>query len=129
MFHVPRVWHSLPVTPLEAICGWADDFSDDERSFQGGREFMHAVGPLDASKDEVANDEGSFLNDAIMKASKLLVVTSLSHDSNKPLFFMVIEVDPTCLLDFSLFVELDAWSSKGDVDGYYGFRSVDQKEG
>jgi hypothetical protein len=53
MFHVPRVWHSLLVTPLEAICGWADDFRDDERSFPGGREFMHAVGLLDASEDEV----------------------------------------------------------------------------
>jgi hypothetical protein len=55
MLHIPGVWHSLFVTPLEAICGWADNFSDDERSFPGGREFMHAVGFLDTPKDEVAN--------------------------------------------------------------------------
>jgi hypothetical protein len=52
MFHVPRVWHSLSVTLLEEICGWADNLSDDERSFLGGREFMHAVGLLDAPEDE-----------------------------------------------------------------------------
>jgi hypothetical protein len=62
MFPVPRVWHSLPVAPLEVICGWADDFSDDERSFPGGRELVHAVGLLDAPEDEVADVEGSFLN-------------------------------------------------------------------
>jgi hypothetical protein len=93
MFHVPRVWHSLPVAPLKAICGWADDFSDGEMSFPGGREFMHAVCLLDVSKDEVANDEGSFLNVAIVIASKLLVMTNLSHDGSKPLFFKVVDVD------------------------------------
>jgi hypothetical protein len=117
MFHVPRVWHSLPVAPLEVICRWAHDFRDDERSFPGGREFMHAVSLLDAPEDEVANVEGSFLHLAIMIASKLFVVTSLSHDGSKPLFFKVIEVNRTCLLGFSLFVELDALSSKGDISG------------
>jgi hypothetical protein len=48
MLHVRRVWYSLPVTPLEAICGWADDFSDDEGSFLGGGELVHAVSLLDA---------------------------------------------------------------------------------
>jgi hypothetical protein len=50
-------------------------------------------------------------------ALKLLVVTSLSHDGSKPLFFKAVEVNPMCLLGFSLFVELDLWSSKGDVSG------------
>jgi hypothetical protein len=117
MFHVPRVWHSLPVTPLEEICGWDDDFGDDERSFPGSREFMHAVGLLDAPEDEVANIEGSFPNIAIAIVSKLLVVMSLSHDGSKPLLFKAVAVDSTCLLGFSLHVELDAWSSKGDVSG------------
>jgi hypothetical protein len=36
---------------------------------QGGRELLHAVGLLDASKDEVANVKGSFLNIAIMVAT------------------------------------------------------------
>jgi hypothetical protein len=117
MFHVPRVWHSLPVAPLEAICGWADDFDDDERSFPGVREFMHAVSLLDAPEDEVANVEGSFPNVVIMIPSELLVVTSLSHDGNKPLLFEAVEVDSSCLLGFSFLVELDAWSSKGDVGG------------
>jgi hypothetical protein len=57
MFHVPRVWHSFPVTPLEAICGRTYDFGDDEGSFPGGREFMHAIGLLDAPKDKVTNVE------------------------------------------------------------------------
>jgi hypothetical protein len=78
---------------------------------------MHAIGLLDAPEDEVANIEGCLFNIAIMISSKLLVVTSLSHDSSEPLFFKAVEVDPTCLLSFSLFVELDAWSSKSDVGG------------
>jgi hypothetical protein len=102
---------------LEAICGWAVDFGDDEGSFPWSREFMHAVGLLDAPEDEVANVEGGFLNVAIVVASKLLVVTSLSHDGSKPLLFKAIEVDATCLLGFSFLVELDAWSSKGDISG------------
>jgi hypothetical protein len=117
MFHVPRVWHSLLVAPLEVICGWTDDFGDDEGSFPGGREFMHAVGLLDAPEDEVANIEGSFPNVAIVIPSELLVMTSLSHDGSKPLLFKAVEVDSTCLLGFSFFVELDAWNSKGDVGG------------
>jgi hypothetical protein len=50
-------------------------------------------------------------------SSKLLVVTSLSHDGSKPLFFKAVEVDATCLLGFSFLVELDVWCSKGDIDG------------
>jgi hypothetical protein len=50
-------------------------------------------------------------------ASELLVVTGLSHDASKPLLFKAVEVHPTCLLGFSLFVELDAWSSKSDAVG------------
>jgi hypothetical protein len=44
-------------------------------------------------------------------------MTSLSHDDSKALLFKVVEVDPTCLLGFSLFVDLDAWSSKSNVGG------------
>jgi hypothetical protein len=69
---------------------------------------MHAVGLLDAPEDDFTNVEGSFLNVAIMVASKLLVVTSLSHDGSKPLLFEAVEVDVTCLLGFSFLVELDA---------------------
>jgi hypothetical protein len=47
----------------------------------------------------------------------MLVVTSLSHDGSKPLLFKAVEVDATCLFSFSFLVELDAWSSKGDVGG------------
>jgi hypothetical protein len=102
---------------LEAICGWADDFGDDERSFPGGKELMHVVGLLDAPKDEAANVEGSFLNAVIVIASKLLIVTSLYHDSSKPLLFEAVEVDAACLLGISFLVELDAWSSTSDVSG------------
>jgi hypothetical protein len=59
----------LSVTPLESIRRRADDFCDDERSLPGGRQFVHAVGLLDASEDEVANVEGSFPNVAIMIAT------------------------------------------------------------
>jgi hypothetical protein len=102
---------------LEEICGRADDFGDDERSFPGGREFMHAIGLLNALEDEVANVEGDFLNVAVMIAPKLLIMMSLSHDGSKPLLFKAVEVDTTCLLGFSFLIELDAWSSKGDVGG------------
>jgi hypothetical protein len=78
---------------------------------------VHAVGFLDAPKDEVANVAGGFLNVAIVIASELLVVMGLSYDSNKSLFFKAVEVDAVCLLGLSLLVELDAWSSKGDVGG------------
>jgi hypothetical protein len=50
-----------------------------------------------------------------MIASELLVVTSLSHDGSESLFFEAVEVDATCLLGLSFLVELDAWSSEGDV--------------
>jgi hypothetical protein len=92
MLHVPRVWHSLSVTPLEAICGWADDFGDDEGSFPRGRELMHAIGLLDAPEDKVDNIEGHLLNVAIVISSKLLVVTSLSHDGIKPLLIKAINI-------------------------------------
>jgi hypothetical protein len=100
---------------LEAISGWANNFGDNEGSFPRGRELVHAVGLLDASEDEVANVEGSFLNVVVMLSSKLLVVTGLSHDSSKPLLFKAVEVDATGLLGFSFFVELYAWSFEGDV--------------
>jgi hypothetical protein len=115
MFHIPRVWHSLPVAPLEVICGWADDFGNDEGSFTRGRELMHVVGLLDAPGDKIANIEGRLLNVVIMISSKLLVMTSLSHDGSKPLLFKAVQVNTTCLLGFSFLVELDVWSSKGDV--------------
>jgi hypothetical protein len=78
---------------------------------------VHVVGLLDTPKDEVANVEGSFLNVAVVIASELLVLTGLSHDSSKSLFFEAVEVDTTCLLGLSFLIELDAWSSKGDVSG------------
>jgi hypothetical protein len=102
---------------LEEISGWADDFGDDEGSFPRGRELVHAVGLLNVPKDEVANVEGSFLKVAVVVASKLLVVTGLSHDSSKLLLFKVVEVDAACLLGFSFLVELYVWSSEGDVGG------------
>jgi hypothetical protein len=100
---------------LKSISGWADNFSDDERSLPRGRELVHAVSLLDAPKDKVTDVEGGFLDDAVVISSKLLIVTSLSHDGNKSLFFEAIEVDATCLLGLSFLVELDAWSLKGDV--------------
>jgi hypothetical protein len=102
---------------LEAISGWADNFGDDEGSFPRGRMLVHAIGLLDAPEDEVADVERSFLNVAIVVASKLLVVTGLSHDSSKPLLFKAVEVDTTGLLGFSFVVELYAWCSKGDIGG------------
>jgi hypothetical protein len=69
MLHVPGVGYSLPVAPLESICRQANNFCDDERSLPRGRELVHAVGLLDASKDEVANVEGSFPNVVIMIAT------------------------------------------------------------
>jgi hypothetical protein len=114
---------------LEAISGWADNFSDDKWSFPRGRELVHAIGLLDAPEDEVTNIEECFLNIAVVISSKLLVVVGLPHDSSKPLLFKAIEVDTTGLLCFFFFVELYAWSSEGDVGRQYGFRSIDQKEG
>jgi hypothetical protein len=78
---------------------------------------MHSVGLLNAPEDEVTNVEGSFPDVAIMTTSKLFVMTSLSHDSSKPLLFEVVEVDAACLFSLSFLVELDVWSSKGDVSG------------
>jgi hypothetical protein len=78
---------------------------------------VHAIGLLDVPEDEVANVGGSFLNVAVVIVSKFLIVMGLSHDSSKPLFLEAVEVDSACLLDLSFLVELDAWSSKGDVSG------------
>jgi hypothetical protein len=54
---------------------------------------VHAVSLLDAPKNEVANIEGSFLAVAVVIASKLLIMTDLSHDGSKSLLFETIEVD------------------------------------
>jgi hypothetical protein len=102
---------------LEAISGWADNFSDDEGSLPKGREFVHAIGLLDAPEDEVSNIKGSFLDVTVMVTPKLLVVMGLSHDSSKSLFFEAVEVNAACLLGLSFLVELDAWSSEGDIGG------------
>jgi hypothetical protein len=48
-------------------------------------------------------------------------MTSLSHDGGESLFFEAVEVDATCLLSLSFFVELNSWSSKSDVGRKYGF--------
>jgi hypothetical protein len=69
MLHVPRVGYSLTVTPLKSICRRADYFRDDEGSLPRGKELVHAVSLLDASKDEVTNVEGSFLDIAIVVAT------------------------------------------------------------
>jgi hypothetical protein len=82
---------------------------------------VHAIGLLDASKDEVANVEGSFLNVVVMVTMQLLVVTSLSHDGSESLFFEVVEVDAACLLGLSFLVELDPWSSESDAARKYSF--------
>jgi hypothetical protein len=76
---------------------------------------------LDASKDEVADVEGGFLNVEVVVAAYVLVVTGLPHDSGESLFFETVEVDATCLLGLSFLVELNSWSSKGDVCRKYGF--------
>jgi hypothetical protein len=44
-------------------------------------------------------------------------MTSLSHDGGESLFFEVVEVDTTCLFGLSFLVELDAWSSEGNIGG------------
>jgi hypothetical protein len=48
-------------------------------------------------------------------------MTSLSHDSDESLLFEAVEVDATCLLGFSFFVELNPWSSKRDIGGKHSF--------
>jgi hypothetical protein len=50
-----------------------------------------------------------------MVATKLLVVTSLSHDGDEYLFFEDVEVDAACLFGLSFLVELDPWFFKADV--------------
>jgi hypothetical protein len=82
---------------------------------------VRVVGLLDAPKNEVANVKGSFLNVVIMKASKLLVVTSLSHNGSESLFFKAVEVNATCLLGLSFLLALDARSSEGHVGRKYNF--------
>jgi hypothetical protein len=69
MLHIPRVGYSLTVTPLKPICRWADYFSDDEGSLPRDKELVHAISLLDASKHEVTNVEGGFLNIAIVVAT------------------------------------------------------------
>jgi hypothetical protein len=46
---------------------------------------------------------------------------SLSNDGSESLFFKAVEVDASCLLDFSFLVELDPWSFESDVGGKYDF--------
>jgi hypothetical protein len=83
--------------------------------------FMHVVSLLDAPQDEVTNVEGNFLNVVIMVSTELLVVTSLSHDGSKSLFFDAVEVDAACLFGHCFLAELDPWSSEGGVSRLYNF--------
>jgi hypothetical protein len=76
---------------------------------------VHAAGLLDAPEGEIANVKGAFPDIAVVISSKLLTVMGLSHDGSKSLFSEAIEVDAVCLLGLSFLVELDAWSSEGDV--------------
>jgi hypothetical protein len=69
MLHVPRVGYSLPITPLKPIGRQANYFRDDEGYLPWGRELVHAVSLLDASKDEVAKVEGGLFNIAIVVAT------------------------------------------------------------
>jgi hypothetical protein len=117
MLHVPGVRHSLPISPLETICGGVDDFGDDEGSLPMGRELVHAVSLLDTPKDKIANIERSFPNVAIVVTAKLLAVTCLSHDGCEPLLFKAVIVNALSLLGLSFLVELDARSSESDVGG------------
>jgi hypothetical protein len=48
-------------------------------------------------------------------------MTGLPHDSGESLFFETVEVDATCLLGLSFLVELNSWSSEGDVGRKYSF--------
>jgi hypothetical protein len=97
MLHVPGVRHFLPVTPLEAIRGGANDFGDDERSLPRGRELVHAVGLLDTPKDEAANVEGSLPNTVIVVAPELLVV--MGFEFRSPAKFCSTTNTPTSSLD------------------------------
>jgi hypothetical protein len=40
---------------------------------------------------------------------------SLSHDGDKSLFLEAVEVDATRLFGLSFLIELDSWSSEGNV--------------
>jgi hypothetical protein len=48
-------------------------------------------------------------------------MTSLSHDGSESLFFEAVEVDATCLLSLSFFIELNPWSYESDVGRKYNF--------
>jgi hypothetical protein len=48
-------------------------------------------------------------------------MTNLPHDGGESLFFETVEVDATCLLGLSFLVELNSWSSEGDVGRKYSF--------
>jgi hypothetical protein len=59
-------WALLAHHPTEVDMLTANYFHDDERSLPRGRELVHAISLLDASKDEVANVEGGFPNIVIV---------------------------------------------------------------
>jgi hypothetical protein len=87
---------------LYAVGRWTGNFSDDKRSLPKGREVVHVVGLLDVPEDEVTNIKGGFVEVAVVTSSKLLIMTSLSHDGSKSLFFEAIKVDTACLLGLFL---------------------------
>jgi hypothetical protein len=45
----------------------------------------------------------------------------LPHNIDESLFFVTVEVDVTCLLGLSFLIELNSWSSEGDVGRKYSF--------
>jgi hypothetical protein len=48
-------------------------------------------------------------------------MTGLPYDNGESFFFETVEVDATCLLRLSFLVELNSWSSEGDVSRKYSF--------
>jgi hypothetical protein len=50
----------------------------------------------------------------IVVLTELLVVASMSHDGCHSLFLKAVKFGVTSFLDFTFYVELYAWSSKGD---------------
>jgi hypothetical protein len=66
---IPDVRNILIVSPLEAICQWANDFHHDEETFPRGGELVHSLGGLDATQDQVSHVEGPLSHVAVVVTS------------------------------------------------------------
>jgi hypothetical protein len=74
LIDIPQVADVFAFKGLEAVGAWSGHLCNCEGTFPWRAELVQSFCVLDAAEDEITNDEGAFLDVAIMVASDTLKV-------------------------------------------------------